>query len=100
MSKTLSTIGLCRRAGKLIYGFDAVVEAVKPPDSKVSGVLVTSDLSEKTKKEIRYECGKAEVPVTELPETLDDIKQVIGKRTGVLAVLDDGLYKSVVGSIL
>ena len=53
MSKTLSTIGLCRRAGKLIYGFDAVVEAVKPPGSKVSGVLVTSDLSEKTKKEIR-----------------------------------------------
>ena len=100
MSKTLSTLGLCRRAGKLIYGFDAVAEAVKPPDGKVSGVLVASDLSEKTKKEIRYECGKAEVPVTELPETLDDIKQVIGKRTGVLAVLDDGLYKSVVGSIL
>ena len=99
MSKALTTIGLCRRAGKLIYGFDAVAEAVKPPDSKVGGVLTASDLSEKTKKEVRYECGKANVPVTELPETLDDIKQVTGKRTGVLAVLDDGLYKSVVNSI-
>ena len=96
MNNRLGTIGLCRRAGKLITGFDAVTAEVRAPGTKAAGVLLASDLSEKTKKEIRFECGKKGVPVNEIPETLDDLKQVTGKRTGVLAVLDDGLYGSVI----
>ena len=104
MDNTLATLGLCRRAGKLVYGFDAVIDSIRPPDGvkgkpKPGGVLIVSDLSEKTKKEVRFQCAKENVPVTELPHTLDDIKQVIGKRTGVLAVLDGGLYDSAVRSI-
>ncbi len=96
MNNRLGTIGLCRRAGKLVMGFDAVIGEVKAKESKVSGVLVASDLSEKTKKEVRFECGKAGIPVSEIPETLDELKQITGTRTGVLAVLDDGLYGSVI----
>ena len=96
MNRRLSTIGLCRRAGKLVVGFDAVIAEIKSPKSKVGGVILASDLSEKTKKEVRYECGKANVTVGEIPETLDDIKQATGKRAGVMAVLDDGLYGSVI----
>ena len=77
-------------------GFDAVAEEVGK--GKVSGVLLTSDLSEKTKKEARFVCGKAGVPVNEIPETLDDIKDITGKRTGVIAVLDEGLYGSLIKS--
>ncbi|MBR5091756.1 MAG: ribosomal L7Ae/L30e/S12e/Gadd45 family protein [Ruminiclostridium sp.] len=100
MNNRLSTLGLCRRAGKLIYGFDAVIAEVKAPGSKVSGVLIAADLSEKTKKEVRYECGRADKPVTEIPETLDELKDVTGKRTGVIAVLDDGLYGSLIKTII
>lgn len=99
MDKALSTIGLCRRAGKLIYGYDAVCAEIKAHGDKVSGVLTASDLSAKTKKEVGFECSKANVAVTELPYTLDEIKDATGKRTGVLAVLDDGLYGSVIGSL-
>ncbi len=95
MNNRLGTIGLCIRAGKLVTGFDAVVAEIKSPKRKVSGVLLASDLSEKTKKEVRFECAKADVPVTEIPETLDELRQITGKRTGVMAVLDDGLYGSV-----
>ena len=96
MDKSLSTLGLCRRAGKLIYGFDAVVGEVSSPGGKAAGVLLAADISEKTAKEVRFECEKRGVPVTVLGCTLDDIKDVLGKRTGVLAVLDSGLYGSVV----
>ncbi len=96
MDKTLSTIGLCRRAGKLIYGFDAVVGEMKAKADDIGGVLLASDLSGKTKKEVRFECEKYGVNVTEIAGTLDDIKGIIGKRTGVLAVLDEGLYRSIV----
>ena len=96
MDKTLTTIGLCRRAGKLIYGFDAVVGEMKAKPDGMGGVLITSDLSEKTKKEVRFECEKHGIKLTEIAGTLDDIKNIIGKRTGVLAVLDEGLYRSIV----
>ena len=99
MNNRLSTLGLCIRAGKLVTGFDAVVEEIKSPKKNVCGVLIASDLSEKTKKEVRFECGRAEVTVTEIPETLDELKEITGKRTGVIAVLDAGLYGSVVKTI-
>ena len=95
MNNTLSTLGLCRRAGKLIYGFDAVDAELKKQKTAVCGVLIASDLSEKSKKEVRFICAKRDTDVTELTETMDDIKSVTGKRTGILAVLDQGLYKSV-----
>ena len=95
MNNTLSTLGLCRRAGKLIYGFDAVDAELKKDKTAVCGVLTASDLSEKSKKEVRFICAKKDIEVTELSETLDDIKGVIGKRTGIIAVLDNGLYKSI-----
>ncbi|MBP3857961.1 MAG: 50S ribosomal protein L7 [Ruminiclostridium sp.] len=96
MNSRLSTIGLCRRAGKLVIGFDAVIGEVKSPKGMTGGVLLASDLSEKTKKEVRYECEKTGAAVTEIPETLDEIKEVTGKRAGVIAVLDDGLYGSLI----
>ncbi len=98
MDKTLSTIGLCRRAGKLVYGYDAVAAEVKERPSAVGGVIIVADLSEKTKKEVRFVCEKSGTKVTEIAGTLDDIKNTIGKRTGVIAVLDAGLYDSIVNS--
>ena len=95
MNNTLSTLGLCRRAGKLVYGFDAVDAELKKENTAVCGVLTASDLSEKSKKEVRFICAKKGTEVTELAETLDEIKSVIGKRTGIIAVLDQGLYKSI-----
>ncbi|MBO6301116.1 MAG: ribosomal L7Ae/L30e/S12e/Gadd45 family protein [Ruminiclostridium sp.] len=99
MNNRLATIGLCRRAGKLVLGFDAVVAEIKSPKKTVSGVLLASDLSEKTKKEVRYECEKAGTAVDEIPETLDELKRITGKRAGVIAVLDDGLYSSAIKTI-
>lgn len=98
MNNTLSTLGLCRRAGKLIYGFDAVAAELEKPAAAVCGVLLASDLSEKSKKEVRFICAKKGTAVTELTATLDDIKSVIGKRTGIIAVLDNGLYNSVINN--
>ena len=52
MKNSLGTIGLCRRAGKLVFGFDAVKDEIIKPGGKVKGVILADDLSEKTKKEV------------------------------------------------
>jgi len=87
-----STLSLCMRAKKLSFGFDTVKEAVKA--GSVFLLLTASDLSEKTIKEVRFLAEKHEIPYLPLDKTQEEMRFVIGKFTGVLAVTDEGLVKS------
>ena len=98
MNNFLGTLGLCRRAGKLLYGFDSVAEEIKKPASTAAGVIIAEDLSEKSKKEVRFICEKYGVPVCAPNISMSEIKQIMGKQTGILAVLDEGLFQSITKS--
>ncbi|MCL1822951.1 MAG: ribosomal L7Ae/L30e/S12e/Gadd45 family protein [Oscillospiraceae bacterium] len=86
----LSNLGLCRKAGKLALGFDACVEAMKKDEAK--GILTASDLSLKTLKEVKFNAEKTKTEIVYLPADMHEINKAIGKHTGVLAVLDEGLF--------
>ena len=68
-NKLQSTVSLCRRAGKLQMGFDQVKESAEAGDVKC--VFVAADLSDKSKKEVCFFCGKVSVPVYCLPGNHD-----------------------------
>ena len=95
MNNILGTLGLCRRAGKTVFGFDAVIDELKSPKGKAYGGIMEKDLSEKTKKEVLFYCGKYNVPAETVNATLDEMGSVMGKRTGVIAILDKGLFNSI-----
>ena len=54
MNRALSALGLARRAGKLNWGFDTAVEAMRSGACGV--VILAADLSDKTKKNVRCAC--------------------------------------------
>ena len=56
MNRALSALGLARRAGKLNWGFDTAVEAMRGGACGV--VILAADLSDKTKKNVRFEAEK------------------------------------------
>ncbi len=91
MSKFTDILGLCRRAGKLITGFDAVIDSVK--NGKVSAVIIAADLSPKTEKEIRFALNGKKIPLYKTNDTLDEINFALGRRTGVISVEDENLLK-------
>lgn len=91
--KLLSLLGICRKAGKLISGFDAAAESVKKGESGL--VLTASDLSPKTKKEIEFITSKKHVETISVPVTIDEIGVKTGKHAGVLAITDTGLAQAV-----
>ncbi|MCM1335808.1 MAG: ribosomal L7Ae/L30e/S12e/Gadd45 family protein [Bacteroides sp.] len=95
MKRALGTLGLCRKAGKLIYGFDSVTEEIKKPKNTVGGVVLADDLSEKSKKEVRYVSDKYGVAVALPGVTMDELKSVTGKHTGIVAILDKGLFRAI-----
>ena len=90
----LSTLGLCMRAGKLNFGFETVKSAVL--GGTVHLLMTASDLSPKTAKEVAFLADKHAVTLLSLPVTMDEMKFAMGKKTGVLAVTDEGFARRLV----
>jgi ribosomal protein L30E len=89
MNKTVNLLAICRKAGKLVMGFDASKEAML--SGRASVVLLASDLSPGTGKEIRFFAARARLPVLSANASMDEIFRGTGKKAGVLTVCDDGL---------
>lgn len=87
-------LGLCRRAGKLTIGFDATVAAVKKRTARL--VLLSSDVSPKTAKELRFFAEEGGISVRDLPLTKEACGRALGlqKAVGALGITDAGFAKT------
>lgn len=97
MNKTLGLLTICKKAGKLIMGMDSVKDACN--SFKASCVLVTTDISEKSLKEARFVCSMNEVPLLRLDVSMDDVWYSLGRKSGIIAVCDDGFTKKLSGML-
>ena len=91
MSADYSILGLCRKAGRLAVGHDAVIEAVR--NGTAAQILLTSDASDRHKKEIAALNFPGETLF--LPDTMDYVGFYTGKRCCIYAVTDAGFAASV-----
>ncbi len=89
--KFLGFLGLCRKAGKLVMGFDICTEALEKGNAKI--ILFAKDCSERTVREIKKVADKNGCGVEELPLDMDEISFAVAKRAGVLAVCDSSFAK-------
>ena len=91
MNRLLSLVGIARRAGRISWGRDAVEESLRK--KKAHLVLVAADLSPKTTAGGRFSAERARVPLVAIRETIESVSQAIGKKAGIVAVLDEGFAK-------
>lgn len=91
-SKLLDLLGLCKRAGFLICGFDMVKEEISKNNN---GVLIFArDISLNTKnKFMKNECVQN---VIDIDLSKSDIENRIGRYSGILYVNNSGLAKKVI----
>ncbi|MFR8126825.1 MAG: ribosomal L7Ae/L30e/S12e/Gadd45 family protein [Acutalibacter sp.] len=89
-SKLAGLLGIARRAGKLITGFDAA--AASAAAGKAALLLMAADLSEKTAKELRYAAREKKIPLARMPLNKEETGAACGfqKPVGVLATEDRG----------
>ena len=95
--KIINLLTICTRAGKTVIGFDAVCAELKL--KKVFCVLLASDISPKTKKEIDFYCEKAGVNALMTPIEKEEYGKYLGKQAAVIAVCDKGFadkFRSIV----
>lgn len=87
--KVINLLSLSKRAGGLVVGFDVLKKAIEMGESDI--VITACDLSDKTKKEVNYICNKHSIRNIEVPISLDEFWYLIGKRTGVMTITNEGL---------
>ncbi|MEG2429093.1 MAG: ribosomal L7Ae/L30e/S12e/Gadd45 family protein [Oscillospiraceae bacterium] len=93
INKILQDVSLCKRAGKLVLGFDVVKTALQKEE--VFLLIMANDLSEKSKKEVMFLSNKYQQEVVIAPATLDEMWYLIGKRVGIIGVNDKGLSEKI-----
>lgn len=92
MNNKLGLITMCAKAGRLSLGMDMAKDACRSGSAK--GLFVSTDLSEKSLKEMRYYSARYGVKLWSLGFGMDEIQQSLGRRTGIIAVNDAGFAAS------
>lgn len=92
--KLLSAMGLARKAGRLIYGYDTVKNAVRMHKARL--VMTASDLSPKTRANVEFMCGE-KIPYIALSRTMEQLSAAVGKPAGIVALTDEGFVKLILG---
>lgn len=86
--KEINLLTICKKSGRIILGFDAVKEAAFEGD--ISAVLITSDISMKTLKEVKFFCNNTQTEITRLDLKKEDIFEALGKEAAVMGIADRG----------
>lgn len=89
----LSMLGLCRRAGKLSVGTQAVTTSIKRKRARL--VIVAADISPKTEKELRYTAKDSALDILRVRHSLFEVGHAIGIKAGVVSVEDEGFAKAI-----
>jgi len=91
--KILTLLGFCRKAGKLIAGTEKVTELVKKGETCL--VMLSSDISAKTEKELKYHAGNGRAVFIRLNHTRETVAHATKTTAGVLAITDEGFSKAI-----
>lgn len=85
MNRMLNMLGLCMRAGKIISGEKACVQAVRM--GSACAVLLDSAAAKNTTKSVTDACAFYEVPLIRTPE--NELGFAIGKPGRMVAAVTD-----------
>ncbi len=91
MDKLLSLMGLCRRAGKLDVGHDAVFDAVRKNRARL--VILTTDASPRHKREL--EAASFDGRIIQAGFTMEQAGLSLGKQSCLFAVEDEGFANAI-----
>ena len=84
-------LSLCRKAGALVTGFEAVKDSVFQGRAQL--VLCAGDLSDGSRRRIGFVCETQGTPCCGMAETQAALRHICKRPTGIFAVTDPELAK-------
>ncbi len=91
--KVYGLLGLTTKSGNIVFGTDACIEKIE--NKQVKLIIVASDASEKTKKNINFVCDKNSVPI-KIFGTIEKLSKAIGKNNkAIIGIKNESLAKEI-----
>ncbi len=95
-SKIIALLGFASKAGKLSYGMNETKISLKKNKAKL--IVVASDVSQKSQKEIKFFCSNKDVSVITLNDiSIEAVSNAVGRKCGIISVNDDGFSNAIRG---
>lgn len=91
--KCRNLLTICRKAGKLEAGFARAKDAIE--GGYAACVLLTVDLSEKSRKEVLYYAQQKQIPVVQTDWEMTEVRLLFGQRAGILTICEKGFAKRI-----
>lgn len=85
-NKILGLLGLCARAGKIVFGTDACIEKIEK--GKVKLILIAKDSSDRTKLKFKEIAENKSIPIYEIFSIEEISKQIGQKNKAVIGITD------------
>ena len=93
-NKIISLLGFSAKAGKLSFGYEAVISAIKT--GKANLIVIAKDISEKTLKEVCYYADKNNVYCFKLDDIdLFTLSAAVGRKCGIVSVNDSNFATAI-----
>ncbi len=92
-NKLLTLLGFASKARKLSFGMEGSIYSIKNGFAKLG--IVASDISDKSKKEVKFFCDKNNVSFIEIDFKIEELSHAVGKKAGILSVNDKGFADSI-----
>lgn len=89
----LSFLGITRKSGNIVFGMDPVKKDIFK--NKISLILVTSDISKNSLKEIRNAITGDKIKIIQINSTKDDINSAVGKYSAVIGIIDKNFAEKI-----
>ncbi|MEE0946941.1 MAG: ribosomal L7Ae/L30e/S12e/Gadd45 family protein [Acutalibacteraceae bacterium] len=93
--KILTLLGFASKSGNLSNGADSVKEMLKKHKAKL--VIIAKDISEKSRKEIKYFASQSSIPVIDADFDIETLSHATGKKGGILSVNEIGFANAIRG---
>ncbi len=95
-NKILSLLGFASKAGKLSYGMNDARTSLQKGNSKL--IVVASDVSPKSQKEIRFFSHNKDIKVITLEcISIKTVSDAVGRKCGIISVNDSGFADAILG---
>ena len=91
--KCRNLLTICRKAGKHEAGFARAKDAIQ--GGYAACILLTADLSEKSRKEVLYFAEKQHVPVVQTYWEMAEVRLLFGQRAGILTICEAGFAQRI-----
>ena len=92
-NKLLNFLGICKKSGKVSFGFESCIDTVKKNKSFL--VLFANDLSERTLKKFNEESENFDVETINLNLKIEDLYTILKRNVGIISINDKTLAQKV-----